>query len=164
MNDIFEHEFFEDAIEDVGYEYDDYDDAYEDVDVFDEDYFEAMEGPARDYRHKQRSLKSPDQIREDRARNYLKQTHYHSEPRRHENTIQNSRQIENQRLRGEGVYGYQQYYFARGGPGGRATASEYSKWRDNRHQRGLYYTGPYDTIPEYNKRAGIRNGVVKPAK
>ena len=65
FDDIFEADFFDDDIveEDVDYEYDEYDDAYEDVDVFDENYFEAMEGPARDYRHKQRLLKSPDQIR-----------------------------------------------------------------------------------------------------
>ena len=47
MDNIFDADFFEDAIEDVDmydeYE-DDYEDAYEDVDMFDENYFEANEG------------------------------------------------------------------------------------------------------------------------
>lgn len=47
MNDIFDYDFFEDAIEDVDMyddDYDYYDEAYEDVDMFDENYFEANEG------------------------------------------------------------------------------------------------------------------------
>ena len=47
MANIFDYDFFEDAIEDVDMydEYEDYyEDAYEDVDMFDENYFEANEG------------------------------------------------------------------------------------------------------------------------
>jgi len=69
MNDIFDYDFFENAIEDVG-AYDDYDDAYEDVDMFDENYFEAMEGPARDYRHTQNAGKKRKQIRAEREDNW----------------------------------------------------------------------------------------------
>ena len=43
-----------------------YDEAYEDVDMFDDNYFEAMEGPAREYRHKQNEGKSREQIRKER--------------------------------------------------------------------------------------------------
>lgn len=50
FDDIFEADFFDDDI------------VEEDVDIFNENYFEAMEGPARDYRHKQNKGKSPEQI------------------------------------------------------------------------------------------------------
>ena len=69
MNDIFNANYFDDAIEDVDMYDDDYDDVYEDVDVFDENYFEAMEGPARDYRREQNADKKPRQIRKERADN-----------------------------------------------------------------------------------------------
>ena len=160
MNDIFDYDFFEDATEDVD-AYDDYDDAYEDVDMFDENYFEAMEGPARDYRHEQNKGKSRDQVRVERERNYLKQTHGRGNSWLSERTIQDSRRAENQRLRGEGVYGFQEYKEANGGKG---TAKGYARHRNTMHQYGIYNTGPYDTLPEYNKRVGIKNGVVKPAK
>ena len=70
MNDIFDYDFFDDAIEDVDMYDDDYDDAYEDVDVFDEDYFEAMEGPARDYRRENNKEKTRRQIRKERENNH----------------------------------------------------------------------------------------------
>jgi len=165
MNDIFDYDFFNDAIEDVDMYDDDYDDAYEDVDMFDENYFEANEGSAREYRHKHNQGKSGTDIQIERESNYQRQTSNRGVPRFAERDINMSRMAENARLRGEGVYGYQQYRADRAKQGKSSTAAGYVQQRKELAQKyGFRETGPYDTLPEYNKRMGIKNGVVKPAK
>ena len=151
FDDIFEADFFDDDI------------VEEDVDMLDEDYFEAMEGPARDYRRKNNKGKDRMQIRAEREKNYHKQTHNRGSTWQ-EGDINKSRDAENARLRGEGVYGFQQYKENMNKHGFKATAKGYARDRKDKHRYGIYNTGPYDTLPEYNKRMGIKNGVVKPAK
>lgn len=148
MNDIFDYDFFDDAIEDVDTYDDDYDDAYEDVDMFDENYFEAMEGPARDYRHEQNKGKSQYDIMWERQNRYHAQTHKRGLPKNNENTVANSRAAENRRLNGEGVYGYSEYQRTRKG---RGTAEEYRRLRDDLHRYGVYNDGPQVGSPAYNK-------------